>query len=508
MDNLLNKQTVPLSRYIMDCHEECAVSGEFILPDYCRDIAEVLKCMLTPRIQNRQWSGDRLLVDAVVNVRVLYLDEDRCAPHAVEFSLPVSCALPGNGTGQMGPVCLEITPKYANCRALGPRKLEVRGAVVVKAKAEAREDEEICVASTETGLHTRHKSLNNTYPIGSVEKILTLHESFDFPDSMPPAEMLLGGDCSAVIKECKLLAGKGIVKGQVYVHQLYAVDIDTGECRCLDYALPFSQILDMEGMDDGMPYCVDVQIVSDTERCIAGQDGENTVLDVTVKLLVYLQVFCRDEMTVVLDAYHTSYPITPVMTEMHVNNYLGCRSESAVLPMKVPLLAGRLSQVLEVWIESQGCDTVCRQEIASIKGRWLVCVLAKDMAGQVVYFEHPEEYCLELACKGNLAEASVCVADLHYRIVEDQMELQVGVCVHLSERWVEDLHTISDLKLHQDAPYAKEKIGLLVYYAQPGECVWDIGSRCHTSPECICEENRLNEEVIQHPSVLLVPIVS
>ena len=508
MENLLTKQAVSLSCYIMDSREECAVSGEFILPDYCRDIAEVLKCTMSPHIQNRQWSGDQLLVDAVANVRVLYLDEDRCVPCAVEFALPVSCALSGIGSGQMAPICLELTPKYVNCRALGPRKLEVRGAVIVAAQAEDCTERDMVVPKSEKGFYARCQSVRVAYPVGSTEKILTLHESLDFPETLPPADMLLGGECSAVVKECKLLTGKSIVKGNVYVHQLYAVDTDTGECRCLDYTLPFSQILDMDGIEDGMPYKVNVQVLSDTERCIAGPNGENTVLDITVKLLVYLQVFRCDEATIMLDAYHTAYPITTVTSDMCLNNYLSCRTENAVLPMKIPLLTGRLSQVIDVWIELQDCDTVCRQDVAAVKGRWIVCVLAKDLSGQIVYFEHPEEYCLELACKGNRAEATIYVTGIRYRVVEDQMELQVDVCVHLAERCVEELRAVQELNAHEDTPYTREKIGLLVYYAQAGESVWDIGSRCHTSPECICEENNLNDTVIQRPSMLLVPIVS
>lgn len=507
MDNLLHKHSVPVSQCILNSQEECGVSGEFSLPDYCPDIAVMLKCMMTPCILNRQWSADRLLIDAMVNVRVLYLDEDRCAPHAVEFALPVSCAMQGSTRADMASVTYRLHTRYANCRALSPRKIEVRGAVAVAVCAETDADMELLSAYTGDGLQTRHCSVEMTHPIANAEKILTLNETLEFPEMLPPAEMLLGGECRPVVKECKLLSGKAIIKGQVYVHQLYAVDTRSGECGCLDFVLPYSQIVDVEGAEEGMVCCANVQLLSDTERCTVGPDGDNTMLDMTVKLLVQLQVFRCVQTEVLQDAYHTAFPISQQTEEICVTAHKGNRWEHTVLPMKMPLPAGQLTRILDVWVQTQDCDVCCQNGVASVKGRLCIGVLARDADNQVVYLEHPEDYCLEFASCGNKGTATVTVTELHYRVVEDSLELQIGVCVNLTETQEEALCVIRDLQLHTDQSYPSVRASALVYYAQAGESVWDIGARCHTSVECMCRENDLQDEVIHHASVLLVPMV-
>lgn len=508
MDNLLHRHSVPVSECILNGQEECAVSGEFSLPDYCPDIAVVLKCIMIPCIQNRQWSVDRLLIDAIVNVRVIYLDEERCAPRSVEFVVPISCAVQGSSRSDMASVTYRLQTKYANCRALSPRKMEVRGAVAVAVSAEADSHIELLSANTGDGLQTRHRSVEMTYPTANAEKILTLNETLEFPEMLPPAEILLGGECRPVVKECKLLSGKAIIKGQIYVHQLYAVDTRSGECGCLDFVLPYSQIVDVDGAEEGMVCCANVQLLSDTERCTVGPDGENTVLDITAKLLVQLQVFSCVQTEVLQDAYHTAFPISQETEEICVRAHKGNRWEHTVLPMKMPLPTGQLTRILDVWLQIQECDVYCQNGMVSVKGRLCTGALARDTDDQVVYLEHPEDYCLEFPSCGNKATATVTVTELHYRVVEDSLELQVGVCVNLTEEQEEQLCVISDLQVHTDQSYPSSRASALVYYAQAGESVWDIGSRCHTSVDHICRENDLQDEVLHRPSVLMIPIVS
>ena len=508
MENLLKRQPVSTARYIINAREECGVSGEFTLPDYCPDVAVVLKCMVSPCVQNRQWSGEQLLVDGMANVRVLYLDEERRAVRSVEFGLPISCALRADGYADMTPVEVTMSTKYVNCRAVGPRRLEVRGAVVVAATAQTACETEVATCGAREGLYTRTCEIATSCPGRMVEKMLTVNEMLEFPEHLPAAEMLLGGECRAVMQECKLLVGKAIVKGCIFVHQLYTSNLKNGATQCLDFVIPFSQILDVEGLAEGMPYWVNAQILSDTERCVVGPDGENTLLDLSVKLLIQLQTFTQECTEVVLDAYDTGCPVTVETEDKSFVLYKGCSTEHSVLPMQIPLPVGQVSEIVDVWVQCAECEAVCQNGTATIHGRLFICVLGRDADGLIWYTEHPEDYRLEYPCKGNAADVSIVVTELRYRVIGEQLELQVGVCLQMRMMQLQSCRVMQNLCLHTETPYTPQRMTAMLYYAQAGESVWDIGRRCHASPTEICAENHLKDEVLRQSMALLIPMVS
>ena len=111
-------------------------------------------------------------------------------------------------------------------------------------------------------------------------------------------------------------------------------------------------------------------------------------------------------------------------------------------------------------------------------------------------------------CKGNSMQVKPVVTDINYRMVENKLELQVKLCVGITECHRIKTQRISDLRLQQEAPYPRSKVTTLLYYAESGESVWDIGRKCHASPECILNENNMSDEHIHENTVIVVPIMS
>ena len=505
MEKILTKSAIPLAHCDAVKQEEAPISGEYVLPEYCPDMAVILKCFAYPRLQNRQWSADQLMVDGIAVVRVVYADEQRRCARTLEFTQPFSCVV--RGVRQTDDTAVEITlaTKYLTCRAVSPRRLEVRGSVLVEATAERATVAEMAAPNNVDGLYTRCEMLPITVPGHTCEKIMTVSESLEFDHTLPPAERLLGGECCAVVKECKLLTGKAIVKGLLHVHQLYTDSAEGNHTYCLDYAIPFSQILDVVDASEDLPYRVNVQILSDSERCSIGPDGENTILDVSAKLLVQLQVYQKSEISLLYDAYHTRFPIEAKWEDITCHTLHGQRFEEVKCPVSVTAPVHQWQEILDV--SAQTADYHCETQNGRclLKGRMLIGVILRDIDGEIGYYENSADFSADFACMGNLAKLKVTVTAVRYRAVEDALECIVSLSVTVTDESLHHRRLISDLHFCTERPFPLSKATAMLYYAQPGEKVWDIARTCHASPQGIQEENGLCDEEIAERTVLLIP---
>ncbi len=506
MDSRLQKQTVAAMAPLFPQNEELVISSDFVLPEYCPDVAVVLKCIVAPRIQNRQWSSGQLLLDGVTVIRVLYLDEERRCVRSAEFSEPFSVSMRASQATQNPVVCVDILQEYVNCRATSPRRLEVRGAFSVCAAAYTTKPTEIVEAGDSDGFCMRTAQCSCCVPHTAAERVVAINEVLDFPSDLPCAEMLLGGDCYACVQECKVLTGKVIVKGQVYIHQMYTDDTAAGDAYTLHYTLPFSQILDVEDATDGTLCTAEVSILSDIERCCLNAAGQNAAMEVALKLLVQVQTYRCQTVEAVEDVYHRRYLTDAQTQELALRTLVGVQRQQMTVQRSPELPAADLRQIVDVWVQAPPLIGRCEENTVCLDGRMLVCMLVKDADGMVSYYERPEDVHFELdaCCDAVAARATVC--GVNYTTGESQLDLRVSLAVS-AELWRHaDCRAVSDVTVHEDEAYPTERASLRLYYAQAGERVWDIARRCHTSPQGICRENGLNTDVLTEKQVLLVPV--
>ena len=505
MENLLQQNMVTISRPILNRQEECGVSGNFTLPDYCADISSVMSCHLTPHLQHRQWSGDRLLIDGVADVRVLYLDESRTNVHSVEFPLSFSVECKADCPSDAVPVSVDLRARYINWRVISSRCIEVRGAVLLDITALSTE--EMCLYET-TCLELEAKTCNVTVsaPVCATEKIVTVNEQLDFPQTKPAAEMLLGGHCCTEVTECRVLTGKAIVKGNVHIHQLYTVSEEKGTTDCLDFTIPFSHILDVEGATENQLHSIHTVCLSDTERCLVGPDGSNTVLDVTAKVLIQLCVWDEESVSLLLDAYHTRHPMTPVFKEFTHNRYLGHKSENVMIPAPMELTSGAVAEVIDVCVSPTDYEVTAKGQIAVFSGRFQIVTIVRDADQRIQCLQKYEDFRIDIPCNGDLVNGQLTVLNVRYHVEENCVNLQIQIhcCLDMYQQCC--FRIISGLDLQDNCVYDENHCNLLVYYASPGESVWEIGRSCHASAKNICEENALTEDTIQVPTLLTIPL--
>lgn len=512
MEQLLQKQKITMTKSVLDATEEYVLSGDFILPEYCPDVAVVLKCVVTPHLQSRRWNGDLFTVDGLAVVRILYLDEERCCVREAEFTQPINCVMRGQSGCEGIPVQVHMTQDYVNCRAVSPRRIEVRGGFTVRACADQADIMELPSAAAEERLYTKSVNKMVSAPLSSGEKMITVNETLAFDSGLPAAEQLLGGDCSAAVTEVKLLTDKAIVKGQLYLHQLYTDDSVGGTTYVLEFTVPFSAIMDVDGVRDGQLHTAQVSVLTDTEECVAGANGQNTALGFSAKLLIQLSTYEKAAVQLVTDAYHPDCPVTLSTDTLSLRSLTEAFRQTVTVQKSVALPCDGLREIIDAWVMPMPIVGRAENGRVELDAPMLVSLLVRDADGVIAYYERPEDFRIECAQAVPYADGSTfavqaqaAVMGTNYAAIGDKLDLRLTLVVAV-ELWesTQD-QVVRDIALQKENPYPVDSAVMRLYYADAGESVWDIARRCHTSPTAVREENDLREEILSAKTVLLIP---
>lgn len=506
MDLKVMNKAVSTSETLFDDFDERPVDCDFVLPDYCPDIAAVLKCTMKPVVQSKQLSGDRMILDGTVMIRVMYLDENRNCVRCCEFSQPFTSTFIVQNVGVNA--CVQVTAKtdYVNCRATSPRRLDIHGAFTVKLKITAEGTDEVISSVNADKVYTKKEAVSYTVPAASAEKPFTISEVLELGAGKAPAEALIRGEAVPHLTECKLLANKIIIKGELLLKNLYASDIASGTMAQVRHEIPFSQIIDVDGLSDEWQCDVNLEVLSSDIHISVNQNGESCLLSVNIKLLAQVQCYRTGAAEVVTDAYCTVCPLKMENSRLDTMHLTGIYRDTAVVKESLDMPPDGISEVVDIWCEAMPTAQRCTEDMCYIDGKLMISMLAKDSTGAVAYYERPANFTLEYDDACQEMTASLQVLGVEYNLTGDRVDIRVEMCVTRCCYRQESCQGVTSIVADEAAAFPPEKAALKIYFAGSGESLWEIAKNCHTSVEAVMEENGLQSDVLPHDAMLLVPL--
>ena len=499
---------VGLTQTVFDDVEERPVDGDFVLPDYLPEITAILKCRMRPVVQSHQISGDRVIADGTVYLQLLYLDEERCCVHSYEHAQPFSAAFTVKELKNGDAVRLLTKVNYVNCRATSPRRVDVHGAFGVRLTVIAERAVDIVTEAAGEGLHTRSCLVQTTVPTGCAQKSLSVNEVLELGETAVGA--LVRGETAAVITECRQMRGKAVVKGELLITAVCVTDTQSGMLHHHSERIPFSLIVDAEGLTEDAVCDCRAAVASCDMRPVQDPAGEMRLLSVAAKLTVSLCCYGTEPYRCVNDAFHTAYPLKTETERLYLERVAYVRSDVTTLTLTQALPDGDITEVVDVWCEPMAVECVGAEGQTMLHGQLLTGMITRDGGGMLTYYERPVDYEATLpdACERETAE--VMPQELSFSKNGGQLECRLQLAVHRVGKYCEEQTVITQLALDDTSPYAVDGVlagcCLKVCYAPSGESVWELARREHTSPEAIKNENGLTADVLERDTVLLIPL--
>lgn len=515
MEYSVKKEEVTVNETVLDASSEQPIDIDFMLPDYCPDIQKILKCEVIPQVNSRGISGERLDVEGIVLVKLLYMDSIKNCVKCCEYSSPFSSTFTINRSNKEfnNPLIFIKTQKeYVNCRAISPRKVDIHGAFSIFARVLSKSTEGVVCDIEDDSVEQRKRQIQVSSILGQAQQQFSINEVLELSNGKPSIESIVRTDTVAVVSDTKIISNKLIIKGEALLKILYMSDIENSQMETMEYSIPISQIIDVEGAeDDGI--CdsrldvmnTDIQVRSDSS-------GEDVLLETDIKIQATIICYKETKIQAITDAYSRDYEMELDYQSSTFENLIDIICQTYSYKNMLDTDGTEIGEITDIWNELLTVTSRKENDSILFTGRFNVCLLGTDREGEVLYREKMIDFeysynmsSLPLQVK---TESDALMLSLGYRITgAKEVEVRADIKLRAAVYEIQNQKAICYAASKEDKPKHKdENTSLILYYADKGECIWDIAREYSTKVQDIIDENNLNVEVLEDRMMLMIPV--
>ena len=512
MELNLQKQTITINEIVCNEVVEQAIECDAMLPDYCPDIAKILKCSVSTSIGAAAQSGERISVEGTAQIKVYYQSEGEGVRRA-DYKVPFTKIIDLSAVAVSPVITVSPSVDYVNCRAVSSRRIDIRGSVSLAVKVSERRSEQIVSGAEGGGLQLRQQMISSTELGGQTESSFAVNEDLELAYGKPAIGSILRSDCTVNVHDSKLVSGKVVAKADLMIHITYLPQDDNSRLEMMDYTLPLSQIIDADGAVDGTICEVLMQPLSFELRPKADGAGEQRMVSLEAQLKAIVVSHRNREIPVTSDCYSTLYECSCKQRQIPFLRLEKQLRETIMHRATLELPEG-VAEVLDVWCDVEAIDWKHVQNELLATLRLTVCMFAKmsDSEG-IAYFEQASDLVQSIPAAfpdgGRLVFEPCChIISCGYNLAgEEKMEIRCEIHLRGCIYRAFTQPSICEISLDESAPRQREKNRLFLYYADPDESVWEIAKRYNTSVGAIWEENDIQSDILPSRRMLLIPLV-
>lgn len=507
MELKLMKEPVNVSETIFEGVAEHALECDVLLPDVNADVEKILRCEVTPALLSAGTNGERLQLDGIAVAQVYYVDAQGCLRRA-EFKIPYTKTLELRGAAQTPLISVTQNVDYFNCRCVNSRRLDMRGAVSIQARVTSQTQEQVLCTAQGGGIQLRREPLENTVVLGGTRS-LTVREELELGHGKAPVGAIVRCDASVRVLDYKAISNKLVTKGELSLHLLYSVQDDDQKLETMEYTLPVSQVIDIDGVDEGCSCSVWYDVISTDVQPQRNQNGEKCVFSVEASLNACARACRRLTLDAACDCYSTQYECRPETRQMTFTGLSRIVEEE--IPLKQTLeIAGGFESVADLWCRVQSVTVRNEQENVVVSGKLSVRMFLRDSEGAYSYQEQSCDFTHPIAAEAamdTVITPRLTVENAGYVISgSGKLEIRCSIRVQgeLLRRVVRSV--LCSLAVEQTKPKTHRDCQLYLYYANDNEPVWEIAKRYNTSVEAITSGNQIDGAAIQGKTMLIIPM--
>lgn len=511
----LEKQNLRRNRLKSQTGTQVTLDDDFIVPDTMSDMAEVILDSGIIQLEPVKVQRERITVRGKLDFQVLYRKEEG-GLQALGGSIPFEEAINVPDLDEKDYVSVSWQLEDLNTEMIHSRKLGIKAIVTLEAKAESLYDTEAAVdvrgADDEIHLQVRRKRIPAAAIALRRKDTYRLKQDITLPGSKPVIERMLWTEMKLAGCQAKPLDGQIHLEGTLMVFALYEGG-ESGMVQWVEESIPFSGEVEMQGTAADMIPVIGLKLIHRDLEEKPDYDGEMRELSVDAVIELDVRLYEEQELELLQDLYATNREIVldtgeAVFDRILTRNFGKCRVAEKVEMETDP-------RVLQI------CHSSGSVKLDGVEVRENALAVDGVLEVKLLYLTDED---------ARPVQAATRLVPFHYEaeapgITEDsiwylepgleqltavmagggQAELRGVITLDLFVLQPETRQIILQAQVHPvDTEKMKAMPGIVGYLVQPGDSLWDVAKRFHTTEKSILEANELPGDAIKAGDCLIL----
>ncbi len=500
--NFVN-ESIELEQLLSEINRETMVKGEYLIPDTHPDVVRILMIHAKPVIINAEVMQDKIYLEGQVEYNVLYFskEEEKTILNSVTYNDKFNSQIEAPGAEHKMICEADCDVEHINVNIINERKISIDGIFNISCSLykTALLDMIKDIDSSEN-IQMQKTKISVDKVLGTVKEEIVGKGNIIVSQDKPEVYKILKVFALLHKKDVRVMEGKIQCGAFCKVNVIYKGE-SGGDIYLLEDDMYISGEIEMENALPNMTVFCDYTLLGPEYSIREDENGEKRIIDLEAPVIAMIKVVSSETLDVIKDAYSPN---------------LNMELEKESFPL-VSLLGQNTSEAIvkdNIYLEPQDPFPV---QILGVIGRVAITdkkifenklILEGIIKGDIIYKTNDENNSVNLISGDIPFTSSLEIPGLkidmltrvrvNLESIESDIEANtlalkavISINVRYYYRCSKDL--LVSVKC-SDEPLTNKKSSITIYMVQPGDSLWKIAKKYHTTEEELLYLNDIDNE--------------
>lgn len=519
----LLKKNIHTERIKSKAFMQIPLEADINVPDAKPDVANVIYSSAKIKVDEIKTGMNKIWVKGRLCYQLLYrTDGEGSTLAGMDGEIPFMEEIYLDKMESQDRVICRTNLEDLRVHLINSRKLSIQSVITLEPRVEEGISEELCVELDNTGnadfgekLEYRKKSLDLLETAVKKRDLLRIHEETKVPAGMPDIGVALWKSAEIGSISFRPMDEKLGITGELNVFVVYREDT-TDKINWYETMIPFNGNVECQDSREGMIADVAYEAGHEEISIREDSDGEFRVIGIEMTIELEIKLYEKVNTSIVADVYGVSCEVQAgtaakqfkdLYTELNME-------EKLTRNIKLEDSDPKILQICHCDARPKLEETVFRDDQLRLAGEVELQALYSSNGERPGLYPVKDTVPFEIVRempgidRVRIEQCSVSVQMPQQTVsIKDSSQLEwrgsMNVKMLVYNEKDEDILTELDAAPIQ-AEVLEKLPGFAIYYAKPGDTLWQIGKRYYVSVERIKEMNNLTNDDIKTGDKLLI----